>query len=142
MITQKSFTNTIAVLTAGLFLILAGCATAPQGPCKFEQGICQLVKDDKEAIKSANVDRIMANYSKGYKNDGRDYEGLRKVAEQYAPILAGYWEIDIQEVKMDSSTMATVTKGTLSNTIAMGQNIAGMQLIKEDGKWKWYGNRK
>lgn len=106
---------------------------------KLPADIAAFVAEDLAAVKSAKVDRIMAQYHKDFKSDGRDYAATRSLFVQYADQLAPKWVVKITELKIDGDK--AVIDGSLSNPFATA-SLKGTQLIKENGRWLWYGNRK
>jgi len=101
--------------------------------------IAAFVQEDVAAVKSKDIARIMAQYSKGFRSDGRGYAETQALFTQFADALAAKWEVEITEVSIDGD-IATL-QGYLINQFARTP-LAGTQLIREDGRWKWYGNRK
>lgn len=129
-----------------LSFVWDGQVEGAEDPSKYKKGAIALpadikafVDEDVAAVKSGNVDRIMAQYHKDFKSDGRDFEATKAIFLQYAANLAGKWDIEITDLKIEGN-MAEID-GKLANVYTTA-SLKGTKLIKEDGRWKWYGNRK
>ena len=103
------------------------------------QDIAAFVAEDAAAVRSKDLERIMALYSKDFRSDGRGYAETRELFRQFADVLAMKWEVEITGLRIDDD-IATL-QGYLTNAFARTP-LDGTQLIRESGRWKWYGNRK
>lgn len=117
-----------------------------EDPAKYKAGAVTLPPDikafieaDVAAVKANDVNAAMAGYHKDFLSDGRNWDAQKGVFMQYGDQLAKKYDVDITELKIDGD-MAEIN-GSIT-TIYGKASLKGTKLIKEDGQWKWYGNRK
>jgi pimeloyl-ACP methyl ester carboxylesterase len=110
-----------------------------QPKIKLPQDIVAFVDADTAAVKSKNTAQIMGNYHPDFRSDGRDLSAQQGIFMQYGDQLAQKYVIDITGLKVDGDRAEL--EGSLTTSFGKA-NLKGTQLIKQDGKWRWYGNRK
>ena len=97
------------------------------------------VKSDEEAFMSKDIEKVMALYHKDYLDDGRDKAKQREFLLKVMPVIKQY-QVNITDYEMKGNK--AVIQGTVKTEYGVQQLPAGAMIIKQDGKWYWYGNQK
>lgn len=136
----------IIIGLVAIIALLIGCATAPQVnqaqptvtvPADIQTLMDQLVKD----MRIFDIDKLRTHFSDNYKQDGRN-------REQHLSYLSGIsgafskCEQKITKFEVDKNNPYIVHyDGYFSFGSGDNYPFTGRMLIKEDGKWKFYGNQ-
>ncbi|KAB7619530.1 alpha/beta fold hydrolase [Alkalilimnicola sp. S0819] len=117
-----------------------------EDPAKYEAAAVELPADvaafveaDETAVRSGDVAAIMANYHPDFQSDGRDYEAQTNLYKTYGNQLKAKYEVEITGLEIEGDK--ALVDGAITTSFGKA-NLKGTYLIKEDGKWMWYGNRK
>lgn len=108
-------------------------------PVKLPADVQAFVDDFIKALNTGKAELIMPFYAKDFLSDGRDWQKTKEIYEQYGALTAGTWAIKVSGFKLDGDKAEL--DGSLSNQYATG-SLKGSFLIKQDGQWKMWGNRK
>jgi hypothetical protein len=107
-----------------------------------------LLDDHCKAVDSADISRVMSNFSDRYLNNGTSKAAMEQWFRfhPFSPITAGSdsWQATVMffEAQGDKAYLAGFFGGKLKTGAPTGSVIPDNQIIREDGKWKWYGNQK
>lgn len=134
---QKRFAILLALLFA--LVLTAGCASSPKQEANLPEEAKAFVEDFVAALNTGKPDKIMTYYHKDFVTDGRDWQATKEIYDQYAAMTAGSWSVNVTDVKIDGNL--ALIDGTIANQFTEA-SLKGNYLIKEDGQWKMYGNRK
>lgn len=112
---------------------------APARALELPEAVVAFLAEDEAAVKAKDVDRIMALYHPGFRSDGRNFAAQRAIYEQYGQALAGKYKVTLTGFEAEGNIARL--KGKIDTAFGSA-DLAGTQLILEDGKWYWYGNRR
>jgi hypothetical protein len=142
---NKSFIFIVLVMT---IVLLIGCASAPQVnhsqstvtvPADVQAFIDQFVKD----MRMHDMAKISTHFSDNFKLDGRNRD--QRLSFLSGPAASGFfdkYEYKLTKFDVDKNNPNIVHHDGYVNIGFADRTFTGHMLIKEDGKWKFYGNQK
>lgn len=129
-----------------LALSLAGCATPGQQaavPANAQEAperdeLRAFAASVRAAFLAKDLDAFMSHFHADFRTDGRDKAAQREYIRTQVMPFVKEWEYQISDARFEGDRASVKAEFVTEYGRFPGNDV----LIRENGRWLWYGNRK